>query len=71
MPRKGLFASESFLVLKEKWFNCHDFPTSIPISDKKYKYPRSKYKNSFYLFNNQFDYNLALYLAESELLRVM
>ncbi len=63
---KKPFASEFLLVLKEEWFSSHEFLASTPISDKKYKHPRSKYKDSLYLFNDQFDYNLAYYFAESE-----
>ena len=65
-PRKGLFASESLLALREKWFNSHKFPADTFISDKKYKHPRSKHKNSFYPFNDQFDYGLAHYFTDSE-----
>ena len=49
--------SEFLLVLRDEWYSSHEFLTSIPISDKKYKYLKSKYKNSFYFFNNQLDYN--------------
>ncbi len=65
-PWKGLFASESLLTLREEWFSSHEFPASTPISDKKYKHPGSKHKNSFYSFNDQLDYGLAHYFAESE-----
>ncbi len=51
-PRKGLFANESSSSLKEEWFSSHEFPAGTPISDKKYKHPRSKHKNSFYPFND-------------------
>lgn len=47
---KKLLASKSLLVLREKWFNSHKFLVDILISDIKYKYPRLKHKNSFYLF---------------------
>ncbi len=59
MLLKDLFASESSLALREKWFSSYKFLAGIPISDKKYKHPRSKYKNNFYPLNNQFDYGLA------------
>ncbi len=52
MPQKKLFASESLLALREEWFSSHEFPAGIPISDKKYKHSGSKYKNSFYPFND-------------------
>ncbi len=62
-PQKGLFASESLLALREKWFSSYKFPTGTLISNKKYKHPGSKYKNSFYSFNDQLDYSLAHYFA--------
>lgn len=65
-PWKGLFVSESLLVLREEWFSSHKFPTGIPISDKKYQHLRSKHKSSFYFFNNQLDYGLAHYFVELE-----
>ncbi len=64
--QKELFASESLLALREEQFSSHEFSAGTPISDKKYKHPRSKYKNSFYPFNDQLDYCLAHYFAESE-----
>ncbi len=66
MPRKGLFASESLLALREEWFSNHEFLTGIPITDKKYKHPGSKHKNSFYSFNDQLDYGLAHDFAKSK-----
>ena len=63
---KKLFASEFLSALREEWFNSHEFPTGTFISDKKYKHPRFKYKNSFYFFNDQPDYGLAHYFAKSE-----
>ncbi len=68
-PRKGLFASEFLSVMREEWFCSHEFPTGTPISDKKYKHPRSKHKNRFYPFNDQLDYGLAHYFAESETIK--
>ncbi len=66
MPRMGLFASEFLLALRKKWLSSHEFPVGISISDKKYKHPESKHKNSFYPFNDQLDYGLAHYFTESE-----
>lgn len=66
ISQKKLFVSESLLALKKEWFSSHKFFASTSISKKKYKYPRSKYKNSFYFFNNQLSYDLAYYFAESE-----
>ena len=65
-PQKELLASESLFALREEWFSIHEFSADILISDKKYKYLRSKYKNSFYLFNDQLDYGIAHYFADSE-----
>ena len=64
---KGLFASEFLSLLREKWFSSHEFSSDISIIDKKYKYLRSKYKNSFYFFNNQLEYSLAHDFAKSEI----
>ena len=71
MPRKKLFASRFLLVLKEKWFSSPEFFAGTFISDKKYKNPRSKYKNYFYFFNNQLDYNLAHYFIKSETIKII
>lgn len=65
-PWKKLFASKFLLTFKEKWFSSHKFPTGILISDKKFTHSGSKYKNSFYPFNNQIDYGLAHYFVELE-----
>lgn len=65
-PSKGLFASEILSVLRKNWFNSHEFSAGTPISDKKYKYLRSKQKSSFYSFNDQLDYAFTHYLAKSE-----
>ncbi len=54
------------MALREKWFSSHKFPAGTPILDKKYKHLGSKHKNSFYPFNDQLDYGLAHYFAESE-----
>ncbi len=58
--------SEFLSALGEEWFSRHEFPTGTLISDKKYKHPGSKHKNSFYPFNHQLDYDLAHYFTESE-----
>lgn len=65
-PQTRLFVSKSLSMLREKWFNSHEFPVAIPISHKKFKYPRSKHKISFFSFNNQLDYDLAHYFVQSE-----
>ncbi len=70
-PRKELFASKSLSALKKEWFSSHEFPAGTPISDKKYKHPGSKHKNSFYPFNDQLDYGLAHYFRSRKLPRPM
>ena len=66
-PWKRLFASEFLLALREESFSSHKFIAGISILDKKYKYLRSKYKISFYPFNDQLDYGLAHYFAKLEI----
>ncbi len=66
ISRKELFASEFSLALMEKWFSSHEFLAGIPKSDKIYKHPGSKYKNSFYPFNDQLNYGLAHYFVKSK-----
>ena len=47
-------------------FNESKFPAGTPVSDTQYKHPGSQNNNPFYLFNDQLDYALAHYFAESE-----
>ena len=65
-PRDRLLASEYLSSLKEEWFTGKEFPASIPVSDIKYNHQGLKHQKSFYLFNNQLDYALAHYFAESK-----
>ena len=65
-PWDGLFASKSLSSLREKWFTGKEFPAGTPVSDIKYNHPGLKHQNSFYPFNDQLDYALAHYFAESE-----
>lgn len=65
-PQKELFASKSLLVLKNEWFNNHEFVIGIFILDKKYKHPELKYKNTFYLLNDQFNHVLVYYFVKSK-----
>ena len=65
-PWKRLFASKSLLALRDEWLSSYKFSTGTPISDKEYKHPKFKHKNSFYPFNNQLDYSLAQYFAKLE-----
>lgn len=45
------------------------FYTGIPILNKKYMYLGPKYKNSFYLFNDQLNYDLVHYFAKLEIIK--
>ena len=65
-PRDGLLTSESLSSLREKLFTGKEFPAGIPVSDIKYNHLGLKHQNSFYPFNDQLDYVLAHYFAESE-----
>lgn len=58
--------SKSSLALKKKQFGSHKFAIGIPVLNKKYRHLESKCKNTFNLFNYEFDYTLAYYFAESE-----
>lgn len=64
--QKGLLANEFWLVLREEQFSNYEFLADKSKSDKKYRHPGSKHKSTFYLFNDQLDYALAHYFAESE-----
>ena len=66
-PRDRLLASESLSSLREEWFIGNKFPAGTPVSDIKYNHPGLKHQNSFYPFNDQLDYTLAHYFAESEI----
>ncbi len=66
-PWKVLFASKFLSALTEELFRCHEFLTGILISDKRWKHPRSKHKNSLYLFNDQLDYGLIHHFVKSEI----
>lgn len=64
---KGLLISKFLWLLKEKWFSIYKFSVGISISDMKYKYPRSKHKSSFYVFNNLLGYTLAHYFIKPKI----
>ena len=65
-PQDGLFPSKFLLSLGKEWFIRNKFPAGIPVSDVKYSHLRFKHQNSFYLFNDQFDYALSYYFAKLE-----
>lgn len=50
-------------------FSESKFPTCIPILDARYKHFRSPNNNLFDPFNNELDYALAYYIAESEIIK--
>ena len=62
----GLFASESSSSLKKVRFSEQEFPTGKSVSDIKYHHQGSQNNNLFHSFNNQLDYALATYFAESK-----
>ena len=64
-----MLGSEFLLMLREKWFSSYEFPAGIWILEIKYKHLESKYNSNIYSFNNQFDYTLAHYFAESDTIK--
>ncbi len=62
----GFLASESSSSLREVRFSEQEFPAGTPVSDIKYHHPSSQNDNLFHPFNDQLDYALATYFAESE-----
>ena len=64
-PQNGLL-SESSSTFKEVTFSESEFPAGTPVSDTQYEHPGSQNNNPFYPFNDQLDYALAHYFAESE-----
>ena len=65
-PRDRLLASKSLSSFREEWFTRNEFLAGTPISNIKYNYPGVKHQNSFHSFNDQLDYALAHYFAESK-----
>ena len=66
IPWDRLLASKSLSSLREKWFTRNKFVAGTLVSDIKYNHSGLKHQNSFYPFNDQLDYALAHYFAESE-----
>ncbi len=64
-PRNGLL-SELPRNFREVTFSRSEFPVSTPVSDTRYVLSESQSNNPFYPFNNQLDYAMAHYFAESE-----
>ena len=58
--------SESFSTFIEVMFSKSEFLAGTPVSNTRYKYPRSQNNNLSYLFNGQSDYALAHYFTDSE-----
>ena len=65
-PQDGLLARKSSISLREIRSSEQVFSTGKPISDIKYLPLGSQNNNLFYLFNDQMDYTLAMYFAESK-----
>ena len=65
-PLARLLANESSLSLREVKFGEQEFPAGKHVSDIKYHHPGSQNDNLFYSFNDQLNYALANYFAESE-----
>ncbi len=66
-PQDRLLASESLLSLREVKFSKQEFSVGKPVSDIKYHHPSFQSNNTFHSFNNQLDYVLTTYFAESEM----
>ncbi len=64
-PRNGLL-SESSRNFRKVTFSESEFPVGTPVSDTRYVHPGSRSNNPFHSFNDQLDYALAHYFAESE-----
>ena len=65
IPQNGLLSELSWNI-RAVIFSKSKFLVSTPVSDTRYKYPRSQKYNPFYPFNNQFDCILINYFAESK-----
>ena len=68
-PQDGLLANKLSASLKEVRFSKQEFLTSKPVSDIKYPHFASQNNNPFYPLNDQLDYALATYFAESETMK--
>ena len=66
MSWKKMLASRFSSALIEEWFSSYEFLAGIYISNIKYRYLGSKHNSSFYSFNDQLEFALAYYFAESE-----
>ena len=67
IPQDELLISKFLSSLRDEWFIGNELPAGIPVSNIKYNHPELKHQNSFYPFNDQFDYVLAHYFAELEI----
>ena len=65
MSQNGLLIELS-LTFKEVTFNEYKFPAGILVLDTRFKHPGSQNNNFLYNFNDQLDYLLAHYFANSE-----
>ena len=64
-----LLVNELLSSLTEVRFSEQEFPVGKPVLNIKYHHPDSQNNNLFYLFNDQLDYTLANYFAESEIIK--
>ena len=64
-PQNGLL-SELSSTFREVTFSKSKFPAGTSVFDIQYKHPESQNNNLFYPFNDQLDYTLVHYFAESE-----
>lgn len=53
-------------IFREVIFGKSEFSANTPVLDTQYKYLGSQNNNLFYLFNDQLNYALTYYFAESE-----
>lgn len=58
--------SELSSTFREVTFGESKFPAGTSVSDTRYKYLGSQNNNLLYSFNDQLDFSLAHYFAESE-----
>ena len=68
-PQDGLLGIELSSSLREVRFSEREFSTSISVSAIKYDHPGSQNNNLSYPFNDQLDYALVYYFAESETIK--
>ena len=68
-PQDGLFTSELSSSSRDIKFSEQEFPAIKAISNIKYHHLSFQNNNFFYLFNNQLDFTLVNYFAQSETIK--